>query len=62
MEITTNLGYSFSKLEDLVRYMEEENITEVILGASYFGAIIPGAKTHINTIKKIINNKSKSIK
>ena len=30
MEITTNLGYSFSKLEDLVRYMEEENITEVI--------------------------------
>ena len=33
MEITTNLGYSFSKLEDLVRYMEEENITEVILGA-----------------------------
>lgn len=57
MGITTNLGYSFSKLEDLVRYMEEENITEVILGASYFGAIIPGEKTHINTIKKIIGEK-----
>lgn len=55
MSIDTNLGYSFSNLHDLVRYMEEENINEVILGASYWGAIIPGQKTNIDTIKKILN-------
>ncbi len=55
MDIKTNLGYSFSNLKDLVQYMEEENIEEVIIEGNYWGAIVPGTKTNIETIKKIIN-------
>ena len=55
MDIKTNLGYSFSNLKDLVQYMEEENIEEVIIEGNDWGAIVPGTKTNIETIKKIIN-------
>lgn len=55
MDIKTNLGYTFSNLKDLARYMEEENIEEVIIEGNYWGVIVPGTKTNIETIKKIIN-------
>lgn len=35
MYIETDLGFGFSKYEDLVRYMKEENIPSVVISVTF---------------------------
>lgn len=61
MFIDTNLGFSFRRFEDLLRYMEEEKIFNVEVETDYWGAITPKATYTIEDIKAIVKMNSETI-
>lgn len=54
MEINTNLNCTFRKLDDLLRYMQEEKIEDVEVTINYWGAKFPTEKLTINEVEKRI--------
>lgn len=54
MCIDTNLGVSFSNYNSLYCFMIEENIKEVIITVSYWGARLPPEKLTIEEVKLLI--------
>ena len=52
MFITTNLGFDFRRLDDVIRYMEEEKIEKVKLGYGYWGAVIPQKWYSLNDVRE----------
>lgn len=56
MYITTNLKYNFGSYEDLLKYMQEENINivECSLSSDFYDVKLPTSKMTINDIKNHI--------
>lgn len=58
MDINTNLGVTFSKFKDVIRYMEEEKINEVEISLDYFGIKIPKDKFSLQELKNYVKKEN----